>query len=33
VRHALGKSASVKGGFGFGGTFGGLGCSTASLNQ
>jgi hypothetical protein len=33
VRQAVGRSASVKGGFGFGGTFGGLGCSTASLNQ
>ena len=33
VRHAAGRSASVKGGFGFGGTFGGFGCSTASLNQ
>jgi hypothetical protein len=28
-----GNWASVIGGFGFGGTFGGLGCSTASLNQ
>jgi hypothetical protein len=32
-RHAAGISASVMGGFGLGGTGGGFGCSTASLNQ
>jgi hypothetical protein len=32
-RHAAGSCASVIGGFGFGGIFGGFGCSTASLNQ
>jgi hypothetical protein len=30
---AGGSSAMVIGGFGFGGTAGGFGCSTASLNQ
>ena len=30
---AGGSAAIVIGGFGFGGTLGGLGCSTASLNQ
>jgi hypothetical protein len=32
-RHAAGNCASVIGGFGFGGIFGGFGCSTESLNQ
>ena len=30
---AAGNCAIVIGGFGFGGTFGGFGCSTESLNQ
>lgn len=30
---AAGNCASVIGGFGFGGSFGGFGCSTASENQ
>ena len=30
---AAGSCASVIGGFGFGGSFGGFGCSTESLNQ
>jgi hypothetical protein len=30
---AGGSAAIVIGGFGFGGSFGGFGCSTASLNQ
>ncbi len=32
-RQAAGNCAMVIGGFGFGGTFGGFGCSTESLNQ
>jgi hypothetical protein len=32
-RQDAGKSAIVIGGFGFGGSFGGCGCSTPSLNQ
>jgi hypothetical protein len=32
-RHAAGSCARVIGGFGFGGIFGGFGCSTESLNQ
>jgi hypothetical protein len=32
-RHSAGKFAMVSGGFGFGGFAGGLGCSTALLNQ
>jgi hypothetical protein len=33
VLQAGGSAAIVIGGFGFGATFGGLGCSTASLNH
>jgi hypothetical protein len=33
VLQAGGSAAMVIGGLGFGGTLGGLGCSTASLNQ
>jgi hypothetical protein len=32
-RQDAGRSAIVIGGFGFGGSFGGCGCSTPSLNQ